>query len=185
LKKITAIGLLLLLLFNLVGYRLLFHYAQERSDARITARIERAHYDESELRMLRVPLSLPYMTDQSEFERVEGEITLDGHIYKYVKRKVEGGQLVLMVLPDHDKTALEDARTTFFKMANELQEDDAPDPSAPVKSLSFKSFWIEYDEQPAAWCLAPLAAQQRLVYPLSATPLSGTDQPSPEQPPEA
>ena len=93
-KKLITIGLLLLLLFNLIGYRFWFDYIQQESSLQLQATLEKGDYNDQDLLTFRIPLSLPYQTDQADFERVEGEITLNGKIYTCVKRKVCGGELI-------------------------------------------------------------------------------------------
>lgn len=122
-KKLAAIFLLLIFLFNVGGYRLWFYFEQQKSDKRIVAILDKEEYDDSELISIKIPLSLPYQTDWPEFERTDGEIEIEGIIYKYVKRKVENGELVLLCLPHHDKMQLNNARDDFFKYANDLAQN--------------------------------------------------------------
>jgi hypothetical protein len=120
LNRLTAISLTLLFLFNLIGYKAFFFYAQERSDRQYEAILNTAHFDESNMITLKVDLNMPYLAENTLFERVDGEITIDGHIYKYVKRRICNGQLVLLCLPDAQKTKLQSARQEFFAYANNL-----------------------------------------------------------------
>ena len=119
-NRLTAIFLTLLFLFNLIGYKAFFFFAQHRSDLQYEAVLDSAQYDESDLITLEVDLNMPYLAENTVFERVDGEITIDGHIYKYVKRRICNGQLVLLCLPDAQKTKLQSARQEFFAYANSL-----------------------------------------------------------------
>lgn len=123
-RKATSIFLLLLLAFNLFGYRLLFFYASTYSDVMTEAKIEQNKYDEGSLVTISVPLPLPYQTNWPEFERTSGEISLDGVIYTCVQQRVLDGRLLLKCLPNHDKMNLETAKQDFFKLANDLQKND-------------------------------------------------------------
>ena len=98
-KKLAAILFLTLFLFNIIGYRLVFYFVQQENDITLETSLDKAEYNESELITIKVPISLPYQTNWKDFERVDGEINFEGKIYKYVKRKVEDGQLVLMCRP--------------------------------------------------------------------------------------
>lgn len=128
------------------GYRLWFYFEQQQSDKKVEALIDKEEYDDDQLLTLKVPLSLPYQTDWKEFERVDGEINLDGKIYKYVKRKVQNGELILLCIPDHNKMNLENAKNDYFKYASDLMENNASKKSDNSKSLSFKNISGEYDE---------------------------------------
>ncbi|WEK36572.1 MAG: hypothetical protein P0Y53_03585 [Candidatus Pseudobacter hemicellulosilyticus] len=121
LKRIAAILLLFLLFFNWFGYRLLADLLQQQADAALEARLDKDDYDDQQLITLRVPLNMPYQNNWSEFERYDGEITIEGIHYKYVKRKIENGQMLLLCLPNESRMRQESARDDFFKLVNDLQ----------------------------------------------------------------
>jgi hypothetical protein len=122
-KQLATILLLLLLLFNFVGYRFLFNALQQKANKELVAKLDKADYDESQLITVKVPLSMPYLTDSKDFERKDGEITIDGKIYHYVKQKVYNGELILKCLPDEQKMNLQTAKNDFFKTQNDLQNN--------------------------------------------------------------
>ncbi|HLL41614.1 MAG TPA: hypothetical protein VK369_00680, partial [Segetibacter sp.] len=117
-KKFSAIFLIALFLFNLFGYRILFNYEQQQSDVRLEASLDKQEYNDADLVTIKVPLSLPYVNNQQNFERVDGEITVNGKILKYVKRKITDGNLILLCLPNDNKMRIESAKDEFFKYAN-------------------------------------------------------------------
>ena len=106
-KKLAAILLIFLFLFNLFGYRILFYYAQQQSDVTLEHNLDQNAYNENELITLTIPLSMPYQHNSDGFERFDGEITLNGNIYKYVKRKYCDGKIIFLCLPNHNKMYLE------------------------------------------------------------------------------
>ena len=122
-KKFAAILLLVLLLFNFIGYRFLFYALQQKAENSIVAQIDNNKYSDAELITLTVPLSMPYLQNSKDFERKDGEITLNGKIYHYVKQKISQGNLILMCLPDEEKTNLLTAKNNFFKSQTDLQNN--------------------------------------------------------------
>ena len=122
-KKLAAISLLILLLFNFVGYRLFFSVLQQKANNTIISKIDKDNYSDADLITLTVPLSMPYLNDSKDFERKDGEITVNSKIYHYVKQKISQGNLILMCLPDEQNTHLQNAKQDFFKLANELQNN--------------------------------------------------------------
>ena len=122
-KKIVTILLLGLLVFNFVGYKLLFSFLEQKANNTIVAKIDNQDYNDADLITLTVPLSMPYLQDSKDFEKKDGEITLNGKVYHYVKQKISQGNLVLMCLPDEQKTHLQGAKDDFFRLANELQNN--------------------------------------------------------------
>lgn len=111
--------MLALLFFNLFGYRIWFCYLQQQSNQQLTASLDKTEYHESDLITIKVPLSLPYFTNWSEFERYDGSIEVDGQHYNYVKRKVYNDTLVLLCIPNKEQTRLANAKTEFEKFVAE------------------------------------------------------------------
>jgi len=125
LKKIAAISLLILLLFNLFGYRLFFYYAQQVSDSKLEANLDNSDYNEHELISFKTSFTLPYFTGSEKFERISGEIIINGKIYKYVKRKISNGEITLLCLPNYSKMSLESAKDDFFKTNTGIVQNSA------------------------------------------------------------
>lgn len=123
LKKLTAILLLAVFLVNLVGYRGWFYLAEQQWNKEQQTSLDHSLYNEDELITIRVPLRLPYVSDTKEFKRTDGEIKVNGHIYRYVKSKIENGQYVLLCLPDHYKQRLEIAKQDYYRLANDTDQN--------------------------------------------------------------
>jgi hypothetical protein len=138
LRKPAAIFLLLILLFNVIGYRAWFYYAEVRADRQLEASLDQDQYNDQDLVLLRVPLNIPYQVEGSRYERVDGAIILNGRIYKYVKRKVSEGNLILLCIPDNTKMSLKRAKADFDgtsrpcvqKQSSVSEYEEAPFPSA-------------------------------------------------------
>ena len=121
---------------------------------RLEALFDKQDYNDTDLITIKVPLSLPYMASQQNFERIDGEITVDGKILKYVKRKMTDEYLILLCLPNHNKMRLESAKDDFFKYANGLVQNNQSKKSNNTKSDVFKNVLSEYclnssDDTPA------------------------------------
>lgn len=158
-RKLAAILLLGVLLFNWIGYRLVTDLLQHNADIQLEARLDQHDYDDSQLIELKVTLDLPYQTNWTDFERVNGEIEINGIHYKYVKRKVQNGQLVLMCLPHESKMRLQTARDDFFKLVNDLQNPSQNKKSDNSNTASFNSISAEYYAEKNEWSLAALLYQ--------------------------
>ena len=143
-KKIAAILLLGILTFNWFGFRLLSNYMQYRTDAKLEAALDNEDYNEEDLIELKVPVSLPYQSNWDKFERYNGEIEIEGVHYKYVKRRVYNDSLILMCLPNEQKTQIENAKDNFFKLVNDLQSNHSKKSSEKGENLSFKNLLSEY-----------------------------------------
>ena len=144
-KKFSAIFLIALFLFNLFGYRLLFNYEQQQSDKQLETSLDKQDYNEEDLLTIKVPLSLPYVNNQQNFERVDGELNVNGKILKYVKRKISDGHLILLCLPDHNKMRIESAKDEFFKYANDLAPNTQSKKPANSKAAVIKNLLVDFD----------------------------------------
>lgn len=140
LKKLTAILLLALFVFNTVGYRLLFNALETSTDVAFTAKLDDGNYNEDELITVKVPVNMPYQVTRTDFERVDGEINIDGHVYKYVKRKVQNDTLTLLCIPHHEKTELQQKANEYAGKVNDL-----PSNSNNKKAEIFKQLTADFD----------------------------------------
>jgi hypothetical protein len=136
-RKILAILLLGVHLFNLGGYRLVFSNLESKMGTQMVAKLDRSDYDDKDLIEVKVPVNLPYQTNWQDFERYDGEIQIAGVHYNYVKRKLQNDTLILMCIPNTDKMKLFNARETFFSLVNDMQQTETgknlPLPVKPVK----------------------------------------------------
>ena len=119
-RKIASVIILLVLLFNMAGYRAWFYYAEREADAAMEASLDKDSYDENDLISLIVPLHNPYQIEQRSFERVNGEISFQGRIFKYVKRRVFEGKMILLCLPDNKRMILKNAKSAYGAAAGDL-----------------------------------------------------------------
>lgn len=97
-----------------------FYFAERQADEQMELRLDKLQYDPRELIIVKIPLGIPYQTDWTDYERVDGEVEVNGKILKYVKRKVYKGDLILLCIPDNKATHLQSAKENFFSLANEL-----------------------------------------------------------------
>jgi aspartate 1-decarboxylase len=135
---------MLILLFNIGGYRIAIYLLQYHSDDRLEAMIDEEMYDESQLLEIRVALNMPYQQRFTDFERHYGHIEIDGKAYTYVKRKIEGDVVIFKCIANESKEQ-------FRQLRDELARANSSEDMSPVnqkRSLSFaKNFWSEYDRQ--------------------------------------
>lgn len=119
---------------------------QAKVSHQLEARLDKNLYTDSQLIELKLPMHLPYQTNWSAYQRCDGEIDIDGTLYKYVKRKVADDTLYLMCIPNTKKMNLETAKNDFFKLSNDLVQNNNSKKSDNSKTISFKSLQGDYDE---------------------------------------
>ena len=183
-KKIASALLISLLLFNWFGYNLVVNYLQQKSDTHLEALLDNNQYDDSKLIELKIPTHVPYQTSWATYERYDGEIEMNGTLYKYVKRKVCNDTLYLMCIPNTKKMNLETARNDFFKNSNDLNQNNNSNKSDNSKS-SFKNTMSEYDVFSFAFNLNITGRYSNNFYlTLQVNSLHTAPHLSPEQPPD-
>ena len=182
-KKPAAILLIALFIFNLFGYRILFYFAQQQSDIDIERALDKNQYSEEDLITIKIPISIPYQIERKAFERFDGEVNLNGKIYKYVKRKVCDGNLILLCLPDHNKMHLETVKNDLFKNSADLQNTGSKKPGNS-KPASGKDLSNEYNQNIAEYRIACYHVLNNFGFLNQVSPLSPGLHSSPEQPPE-
>ena len=181
-KKLAAILLIALFIFNLFGYRILYYFAQQESDINLEKALDKDQYSEEDLITIKIPLSVPYQVERKDFERFDGEIKLNGKIYKYVKRKVCDGNLVLLCLPDHNKMRLETAKNDLFKNSNDLQNTSSK--KQGNSEPTGKNFSNEYNQSLTEYRLDYYKILYNFGSPNQLCRLPSAPHSSPAQPPE-
>jgi len=183
-KKIAAILLICLLLFNWYGYRFVTNYLQQKADRQLEKRIDLNQYNESQLIEIKVALDMPYQNNQSEFERHYGEIEINGKMYTYVKRKIENGYLILKCIPNTVKQDIKTADNILFNVNNGLdQEHNGSKDNSPLNNAT-KSIFSDYDDYAFKININSFSASQK-EFRLSGTSFfNSITLPVSEQPPE-
>jgi hypothetical protein len=156
---------------------------QQKLNDQLEVRLDNNAYDESQLVELKIPMHLPYQTSRSSYQRYNGEIEINGMLYKYVKRKVCNDTLFLMCIANTKKMHLETAKDDFFKISNDLMQNTSSKKSDNSKSV-FKNLQGEYDRYSFALTISPVCCQQNCWLPISSQNLLSAPHISPEQPPD-
>ena len=141
-KRIASILLLGILLFNWGGYRLLSDYMAANADEQLQARLDKDQYDEADLIRIKVPASLPYGTSSENFERVEGNIDINGVNYTYVKRRFFQDTLEVLCIPNMERAGIKNARDEFARLANDFVTNNTS-----KKAASHHNHVVKYSVQ--------------------------------------
>lgn len=111
-----------MLLFNWVGFRFFSAFMEQRVNTRLEAQLDENNYDETDLISIKLPsVHLSSYSLAGQFERVDGEVTVNGVQYKYVKRRIFNDSLEYLCIPNEKGMQVLNARDDFFKLVNDLQ----------------------------------------------------------------
>ncbi len=150
----------------------------------LEARLDKNQYDESQLIELKVPIHLPYQNNWAAYERYDGEITLNGTLYKYVERKVSNDTLYLRCLPNTKKMHLETAKDDYFKNTNDLAQNNNSQKSGNSKTIVLKKVLSDFDEPHLLYASSIIRHQVKLFGIYVEQDLLSSPHVSPEQPPD-
>jgi hypothetical protein len=120
LKKLIAIVLLLVLIFNIVGYKFIANYFEHKSINDLQSSLDHNKYKESDLISFKLHLNLPYISSSTEFESVEGNIDINGINYQYVKKRFFNDTLEILCVPNFTKSFINESKNDFAKQLNDI-----------------------------------------------------------------
>jgi len=162
----------------------MYDYLQQKSNEKLEALFDKNLYDESELLELKIAVNVPYQNSRSTFERCDGEIEINGTIYKYVKRKLSNDTLYLMCLKNSKKMDLETAKNDFFKLSNDLKQNNKSNKSDQSHSY-FKNMQPVFNDCAFGMKInSPFIFCNNFWLPEENKSLSSALHLSPEQPPD-
>ena len=136
--------LLGILVFNWLGYQLYISVMEMSENNKLEAQLDDNNYDESELISVKVPAThLSYYTNSKLFERVDGQIEVNGISYKFVKRRLFNDTLELLCIPNHAIMKLQAINDNFFKWVNDLPHN-LQGKKENISHISYSNSFSEY-----------------------------------------
>ena len=72
-------------------------------------------YDLARTITIKVPVAVPYMTGDQEFERTDGKFEYNGEIFRLVKQNYSQDTLTIVCIRDHKEERIQDALSDFAK----------------------------------------------------------------------
>lgn len=105
-KRLLSIGLIALLLFNTMGYYVVFVGMQMQAQRDMEQRLDGENLDGEELFTIKIPINLSYWQNMPDYERVNGRFEHNGEFYTLFKQKVENDTLQVVCIKDHAEKKL-------------------------------------------------------------------------------
>jgi hypothetical protein len=106
LKKLTAVVVLIVYLFNIGGQLVLHQYFAYLSDKFFNEQTSKGLYNVNDLTEVKLPYNMPGITDWKNYENISGQIQFENVSYNYVKMKITRTAMYLMCVPDYATTHL-------------------------------------------------------------------------------
>lgn len=105
-KRLFAIVLLSVHLFNMGGYALFYQYFIHQADVQMVKEVYNDKINDSRFIELKIPVHMPTVTDWTDYEVVAGQVQLKDAYYNYVKLKMTRDTMYFICLPNTTKTRL-------------------------------------------------------------------------------
>jgi hypothetical protein len=181
-KQLSAILLLGIFSFNIFGYRIVASFLENRENQKMELALDGNNYSDNQLVSIKQPANLPYYTNSFDFHRIDGEVEINGIIYKYVKCRIYNDSLEMLCIPNTAKMKIQAARADFSKMAADFQQSSHKKKSHS-DSKSTQKTTSEYEEHSAATAFssAPFLINPTIKHPFFVTAIFSK---TVEQPPE-
>ena len=95
---------------------------QDRSNLQLQSQLDLRHYDETQLVSIKLPATqLAYYNNSAVFERVDGQIEINGIPYQYVKRRIYNDSIELLCIPNRMALNLRLSGEDYFRLINDVQ----------------------------------------------------------------
>ena len=98
-----------------MGYYVVFLGMQYRNDLTMSRTLDAEHYDNTKTLTLKIPVSIPYVADQSDYQRVDGKFKHGGEFYRLVKQKYARDTLTVVCVRDHENERISEALSNHVK----------------------------------------------------------------------
>jgi len=122
-KKLVSISLLILFSFNLGGYYFLFWALQSHADRQLSKQLDENANNVGDSFEIKIPLSLPYPLQQTDFQRKDGEFVYKNEHFRLVKQKLTNDTLTIVCVKDKKAQQLTNVMVEFSAKTSSDQTD--------------------------------------------------------------
>jgi hypothetical protein len=178
LKRLISYSLIFILLLNVMGYYGVFMGLEYTNDRVMFSQFENNEYAESQTVSIKIPMAIPYATDDADFKRVDGKFEHQGETFRLVKQKYSNDTLTVICYKDFKNGRIKEALADYVKTFGDSPQDQ--------QSNSKVSFSLIKDFLPETFSMQhiTLGWQSDLVLHSSSIQLVSSFFPSVVHPPE-
>lgn len=114
-RKLTAIFLLLIMFFNMLGCYGLFLTIWHHNEQQVLQAFDEDVYNEAEAVTIRFPHTITYVMEQPDYQRVDGEFEHEGEFYRLVKQRITSDAIIVIGVKDKKSERINKALTDYVK----------------------------------------------------------------------
>ena len=138
-KRFTAILLVALILFNVMGFYGVLVALRYQNEQSLLGSLDNGQYETSRTRLIKIPLAIPYTMEQQDYQRVNGDFNFEGSHYRLVKQRLANDTLYVVCILDNGSNKLDQALTEYVKT---FKDDMTQGKHAAKVSLSFAKDYL-------------------------------------------
>ncbi|MHB1921865.1 MAG: hypothetical protein ACYCOO_06465 [Chitinophagaceae bacterium] len=124
------------MLFNAYGFYLIFITLSQQANSRLEAQLDQGKYPRVQTLVIKVPLYLPYQSDQKTYHRVDGELFIRGQYYNAVEHRIFRDTMYTVYV-------LNAVKTHLYQKVDGLFSSITQQPVSCNPSLSFWSSLVK------------------------------------------
>ncbi len=140
-KRSLSIILIVIFLFNVIGYYGIYVAMLRQARTALNEKIDNDQYRDDQTVTIKIPLALPYPIQQNEFQRVQGDFEHQGEFYKLVKQKYSNDTLYVVCI----KNVEEKKAFLVFSDLVKLSTDQASSTSHNQNAKTIVSLIKDYN----------------------------------------
>lgn len=119
-KKLIAISLLTVHLFNIGGQLLFYQYQRYKSDKFYNEQIGKNLYNIEDLTEIRIPANMPNIVDWKYYQNLSGRVQFENSSYNYVKIRMTKKAIYLMCVPNYQTTRLSNQNIIYARQVKDI-----------------------------------------------------------------
>lgn len=153
-KRIISITFAAIILLNTMGYYGVFLGLQYQNDLAMSKALDADNYDQSETITLKVPVSMPYMPDQSDFSRVDGQFEHNGELYRMVKQRYAKDTLTVVCVRDTEHKNIDRDLADYVKTFTDKATDTKPGSKLTINFIKdYLPIYFKIKSSTEGWAL--------------------------------
>jgi hypothetical protein len=140
-----------------MGYYGVFLGLHLKNDIAISKALDADTYDPSNTITLKVAVAIPYMPDQPDFNRVDGQFKHNGELYRMVKQRYAQDTLTIVCVKDTEHKKIDLALSDYVKTFSDKATDTKPASKAAISFIKdYLPISFELNSATEGWAIEVL-----------------------------
>lgn len=157
-KRIVGFSVLVIFLLNVFGYYGIFMGLRNQVASQMRTKMDESNYALSDEITFKVPIAIPYASDMTEYERVDGEFRHEGNVYHLMKQRLFKDTLYIVCVKDTRAQKIDKALEDYVKtFSDKPSSEKGGIKTLDVFSKDFLSHIISLTSGQTGWELTSVA----------------------------